>query len=338
MPLPSACRIARSADKALLRLLRLALPRHPPVSLPSQWKYLERLHAIKLNLPLVSGGLGLRTWTSLAHATHFASWAESSVRVLAIFNVLRLPLPSAVTDSIGHSVTTLSSTLHMPSDYWQMTSDRVRTKVQHELSERLDAAEIAEALSISKDPAVTAQFLGSLSPSMSLPFNSCLVPRFILDSLDTYALSYALAWHTMMPMFSPSTCLCKSSWDPLGPHAAPCPHLNSSNLLHNSVRDCFAGAARKCVATDPDARISYLLTEKHAKLATWIHEFYPLKPDAPIIINRHDPHHTPAPSLSPDIIISFTNDPLNPYFGDFVASSPSSANKLKHGEAAQVKL
>ena len=67
-----------------------------------------------------------------------------------------------------------------------------------------------------------------------------------------------------------------------------------------------------------------------------MHEFYPLKQDAPTIVQRNDPTRSPAPSLSPDILIAFAHDPLNPYFGDFVASSPSLVNKLKHTEAAQV--
>jgi hypothetical protein len=67
-----------------------------------------------------------------------------------------------------------------------------------------------------------------------------------------------------------------------------------------------------------------------------MHDFYPLKPNAPAILSRNDPSRTPAPSLSPDILVAFAHDPLNPYFGDFVASSPSLANKLKHTEAAQV--
>ncbi len=89
---------------------------------------------------------------------------------------------------------------------------------------------------------------------------------------------------------------------------------------------------------DPDAQVSYILTDKHAKSATWMHDFYPLKLDAPTITMRDDPLRRPAPSLSPDILIAFVNDPLNPYFGDFVAASPSLSNKLKHGEAAQVKF
>jgi hypothetical protein len=43
-----------------------------------------------------------------------------------------------------------------------------------------------------------------------------------------------------------------------------------------------------------------------------MHEFYPLKPLAPAIIHRSDPTRSPAPSLSPDILIAYVNDPLNP--------------------------
>jgi ribonuclease HI len=335
---PSACRIAHSADEAMHRLLNLTLPRHALPPLPAEWQYLHQMHAIKVNLPLVVGGLGLRSWSSLSSITHFASWVECAPRLLTLFCQLSLPLPLPILNDIGSSVSGLSARFHMPADYWMMSADRVRTKVQHELTEQLDSAEISEALSITTDPAVTAHFQGSLTPSMSLPFNSCLVPRFLLDSLDNYAFSYALAWHSMMPLFSPSICTCTQAWDPLGLHASSCIHLNAYNLLHNSVRDCFAGAARKCIATDPDAQISYILTDKHAKSATWMHEFYPLKPDAPTITIRDDPLRRPAPSLSPDILIAFANDPLNPYFGDFVASSPSLSNKLKHGEAAQAKF
>jgi hypothetical protein len=69
-----------------------------------------------------------------------------------------------------------------------------------------------------------------------------------------------------------------------------------------------------------------------------MHEFYPLKPSAPVIHHEHGAHHAPAPSLSPDILIAFVNDPLNPYFGDFVTSSPSISNKLGHVEAAPDKF
>jgi ribonuclease HI len=333
---PSACLVAKTADAALRRLLRLALPRHPMPSLPPEWTHLERIHDIKLNLPLVKGGLGLRSWSSLLEAAHFSSWIESGPRLLQLFALLQLPIPPPILIQIGNSVSFLSSRFDMPQDFWSLHATRVRTKVQHEITEMLDEADIAEASSLSHDPAVNAQFLGSITPSMSLPFNSCLVPRHILDRLDVYDFSYALAWHTMLPLFQPSLCSCSKMWDPLGLHAATCLHLNAYNLLHNSVRDCFAGAARSRIAKDPHAQVAYLITDKHAKSATWMHEYYPLKPHAPTIIHRNDPTHTPAPSLSPDILIAYVNDPLNPYFGDFVASSPSLVNKLRHTEAAQV--
>ena len=142
----------------------------------------------------------------------------------------------------------------------------------------------------------------------------------------------------MLPLFPPSLCRCQQSWDPLGLHAASCIHLNAYNLLHNAVRDCFAGAARKCVSKDPGSQVSYILTDKFAKSATWMHHFFPLKPDAPAVLLKDDPQRRPAPSLSPDILIAFNNDPLHPYFGDFVASSPSATNRLRHGEAAQLKF
>jgi hypothetical protein len=334
---PSAILIANAADDALKRLLHLALPRHPLPSLPPEWAYLTRIHDIKLNLPLVKGGLGLRSWTSLVDVAHFSSWVESAPRILRLFQLLQMQLPPSITDAIGSSVALLSARFDMPANYWHISARRARYKVQHELTEQLDVAETAEALSIAKDPAVAAQFLGSSSPSMSMPFNSCLIPRSILDSLDNYSFAYALAGHTMLPLFPPSVCSCKRSWDPLGLHAAACVHLNDFNLLHNAVRDCFAGAARKCVSTDTVSQVSYILTDKFAKSATWIHGFYPLKANAPAILLKDDDHRRPAPSLSLDVIVAFNNDPLHPYFGDFVASSPSITNRLRHGEAAQVK-
>lgn len=336
LPPHSACHIAKAADAALRTLLRLVLPRHPLPTLPREWTYLERIHDIKLNLPLVKGGLGLRSWCSLLEATHFSSWIESGPCLFQLFDSLRLDVHPSILVQIGDSVSYLSSRFTMPDDFWRLDAKRYRNKVQHEITELLDDAEIAEASSLSHDPAINAQFRGSITPSMSLPFNSCLIPRHILDRLDTYNFSYALAWHTMMPLFQPSACSCSKLLDPLGLHAASCLHLNAYNLLHNSVRDCFAGAARARVAKDPHSQVAYILTDKHAKSATWMHEFYPLKQHAPAVIHRNDPTRTPAPSLSPDILIAFTNDPLNPYFGDFVAASPSTVNKLKHKEAAQV--
>jgi hypothetical protein len=338
LPPPSAILIAKAADDALKRLLQLTLPKHNLPPLPSEWTYLLRIHDIKLNLPLAKGGLGLRSWTSLLDVAHFSSWAESSPRILQLLQLLHIPLHPSIANAIGSNVSRLSSRFTMPEGYWQISASHARFKIQHELTEQLDAAEIAEALSLSTDPAVAAQFLGSVSPSMSLPFNSCLAPRFVLDTLDDYPFSYALAWHTMLPLFEPSDCKCGQRWDPLGLHAAACYCLNAYNLLHNSVRDCFAGAARKCVSKDPLSQVSYILTDKFAKSATWMQEFYPLKPGAPAILLKDDPQRRPAPSLSPDILIAFNNDPLHPYFGDFVASSPSTTNRLKHGEAAQLKF
>jgi len=122
----------------------------------------------------------------------------------------------------------------------------------------------------------------------------------------------------------------------LGLHAAMCTKLNAYNVLHNAVRDCFAGAARSAVRDDTNSNVSFILTDTLAKSATWIHSYYPLKETAPPIRDRLDASARPAPSLSPDIVISFSNDPFNPYFGDFVASSPSLRNNCKHGEAAQI--
>jgi hypothetical protein len=114
-----------------------------------------------------------------------------------------------------------------------------------------------------------------------------------------------------------------------------CTKLNAYNLIHNSVRDCFAGAARSVIRDDLDSNVAFILTDAHAKSATYINEFYPLKADAPNIKDRSNSSARSAPSLSPDILISFNNNPLNPYFGDFVASSPSLVNNKVHGEAAQ---
>lgn len=330
----SAGRVAVAADAALMRLLNLILPRHNLPRLPDEWLHLNRIHEIKVSLPLVQGGIGLRSWHSLRHIVHFSSWIEAGPRILSFIGIIGRSLPPSISREIGESVAALSSRFEVPSRYWHMDAEKPRRKVQHELTGMLDAAEVEEASSLSHDPAVKAQFLGSSSPSMSLIFNTCLIPRYILDSLDNYSFSYALAWHVMKPLFPVFQCPCKQTWDPLGLHAAMCTKLNAYNLLHNSVRDCFAGAARSIVRDDSDANVAFILTDTHAKSATWMHHYYPLKASAPLIRNKADPTSRPSPSLSPDILISFLNDPHNPYFGDFVASSPSLANGKRHGEAA----
>ena len=331
----SAGRVAVAADEALARLIALVLPRHNTPPLHQEWLHLKRMHAIKLALPVVKGGLALRSWTSLQHITHFSSWIESGPRILKLVAMLGLSLPLSISNDIGNSVAHLSATFDAPPEYWHMDGEKPRHKVQHELTDWLDAVEIAEASNLSHDPAVNAQFIGSCTPAMSMPFNCTLVPRYILDSLDNYAFSYALAWHVMMPLFPVFQCPCKQTWDPLGLHAAMCTKLNAYNLIHNSVRDCFAGAARSVIRDDSDSNVAFILTDAHAKSATYIHDFYPLKADAPSIKDRANPADRSAPSLSPDILISFNNNPLNPYFGDFVASSPSLVNNKVHGEAAQ---
>ena len=147
----SAILIANAADVALRRLLHLTLPSHPIPTLPAEWSYLTRVHEIKLNLPLVKGGLGLRSWTSLLEVTHFSSWVESAPRILQLFELLHLPLPTVITDSIGTSVASLSSRFAMPDDYWHLSATRARYKVQHELTTQLDDAEIHEALVLCQD-------------------------------------------------------------------------------------------------------------------------------------------------------------------------------------------
>ena len=122
------------------------------------------MHSIKINLPLVAGGLALRSWSSLASIAHFSSWVECAPRLLELFRQLSLPLPLCILNGIGSSVSDLSARFHMPEDYWSMSAERVRTKVQHELTEQLDATEIAEAMSISVDPSVTCLLYTSPSP------------------------------------------------------------------------------------------------------------------------------------------------------------------------------
>jgi hypothetical protein len=60
----------------------------------------------------------------------------------------------------------------------------------------------------------------------------------------------------------------------------------------------------------------------------------PPKDSSPLIIDRESKRQ--LPSLSPDILVSFSNDPLRPYFGDFVASSPSTRVGTVHGRASQI--
>jgi len=331
-----ACRVAKAADEALSRLLHLVLPYHPPLELLPLWQHLFRLHAIKIALPVIKGGLGLRPWLSLTEIAHFSSWVESGPRVLLLLSFFNRSMPPVITQELGASVAFLSSRFAPEADgYWQLHPKKCRHKTQHELTEWIDNADIAEGSSLSHDPAVNAQFIGSCSPAMCLPFNSSAVPRHILDTLNETHFKYALAWHTMQPLFPASQCACRTSFiDPLGLHFLYCNKFNGRNLLHNSVRDCFAAVGRKIASDSLISNIVFQKTDAVAKSATYIHHYYPLKDSAPPIVDHKLTHH--APSLSPDMIVAFSNAPHRPYFLDFVASSPSLSKKTRHGEAAQI--
>jgi hypothetical protein len=121
--------------------------------------------------------------------------------------------------------------------------------------------------------------------------------------------------------------------DPLGLHALYCNKFNGRNLLHNSVRDCFAAVGRKIASDSPTSNIIFQKTDAVSKAATYINEWYPLKPDAPPITDTKLQRR--VPSLSPDLIVAFANAPHRPYFVDFVAASPSLSTKTRHAEAAQ---
>jgi hypothetical protein len=101
---PAASRIAIAADSALSQLLSLVLPHHTLFTLPSVWSHLKIIHNIKVSLALKKGGLGLRTWTSLRHITHFSSWAEAGPRILLLMTSLDFSLPASILHDIGDSV------------------------------------------------------------------------------------------------------------------------------------------------------------------------------------------------------------------------------------------
>ena len=241
-----------------------------------------------------------------------------------------------VSRTLGATVAFLSARFAPEDDrYWHLHPKKCRSKTQHELTDWLDQADIAEGSALSHDPAVNAQFIGSCSPAMCLPFNSSAMPRHILDNLDETLFKYALAWHSMQPLFPPFQCPCKTAFmDPLGLHALYCNKLNGRNLLHNSVRDCFAAVGRKIAADAPVSNIVFQKTDAVAKSATYIHQWYSLKATAPPIIDTKLKRQ--VPSLSPDLLVAFQNASHRPYFLDFVAASPSLSKNTRHGEAAQV--
>ena len=336
----AASRVALAADSALLQLLSLVLPHHPPFTLPTLWSHLKTLHTIKLALPLKKGGLGMRSWSSLRHITHFSSWAEAGPRCLLLMASLNFTLPDSIARDIGDSVSSLHHRLKNPSSFWQVGTAVKRFKLQHVLTNQLDDYETLLGSSLSHDPAVNAQFIGSCLPHMCLPFNASAVPRSDLHGCDESLFPYALAFHTLMPLFPPALCECGEHVDPLGLHYASCIRINSRNLLHNALRDCFYGSLHRILRDLPVHNAALLVSDKLSKSSTYINHWYPLKENAPTIRERQIPYGSRpsliAPSKSPDILVAFFNAPHRPLFGDFVFASPRASDKTTHSQAAQV--
>jgi hypothetical protein len=336
----SASRVAAAADATLLQLLTLLLPHHPPSPLPPSWAHLKTIHDIKISLPLKRGGIGLRSWESLRHITHFASWAEAGSRSHLLMSRLGFTLPRSIQLDIGDSVSALSRQLQNPPDFWTFGAPTKRFKVQHHLTAQLDNLDFTRASSLSHDPSVNAQFLGSCLPHMCLPFNTAFVPLSDIYESDDLLFSYSLAFHSMMPLFPVHICACGDQVDPLGLHFAMCNKLNARNLLHNALRDCFFGALRRFVSNTPNHNVALLVSDKFSKASTYIHSYYPRKDTAPPILERQ-PLHTKlppriAPSKSPDILVVYADAPLRPMFVDFVFSSPRATDNTVHTQAAQI--
>lgn len=132
--------------------------------------------------------------------------------------------------------------------------------------------------------------------------------------------------------------MCGEQVDPLGLHFGSCFKVNARNLLHNAVRDCLCGAARHIVKDLPTHNVAFIKSDSIAKSSTYIHPWYPRKPSAPPIRERPRSFAASvrtAPSKSPDVLISFLDEPHRPIFGDFVFSSPSPRDNTRHSEAAQ---
>ena len=337
---PAASRVALAADSTMLQLLSLIVPHHPPFTLPHIWSHLKTLHDIKLSLPLKRGGLGLRSWSSLRHITHFSSWVEAGPRALLLMTRLNFTLPASIARDIGDSVSSLSVRLKNPQSFWQFGTAVKRFKIQHVLTEQLDDHEILVGSSLSHDPAVNAQFIGSCLPHMCLPFNASAIPRSDLNGCDESLFPYAIAFHTLLPLFPPALCECGEHVDPLGLHYASCIKINARNLLHNALRDCVYGSLHRIVRDLPAHNAALLASDKLSKSSTYIHHWYPLKDNAPVIHERQAPYGVRpllvAPSKSPDILVAFFNAPHKPLFGDFVFSSPRASDKTTHSQAAQV--
>jgi hypothetical protein len=335
----AACRVALAADAAAHRLLKLTLPHHPGFTLPPLWDHLTTVHAIKLSLPLKKGGLGMRSWHSLQHICHFSSWAEAGPRITLFLERMSASLPSPIADAIGQSVSALRYRLDNPPNFWEVGNNIKRFKLQHHLTDQLDHADFILGSTLSHDPAVNAQFIGSCLPHMCLSFNAPAVPRADLLACNEDLFPYALAFHSMMPLFPLDICACGDHVDPLGLHFASCLKLNARNLLHNALRDCFCGAVRHIVSDTRDHNVAFIKSDSISKSATYIHAWYPRRMSAPPIFERQrlsTSNPRVAPSKSPDILIAFLDEPHRPLFGDFVFASPSARDKTRHSQAANI--
>ncbi len=282
----------------------------------------------------------MRSWSSLRHITHFSSWAEAGPRALLLMTRLNFTLPDSIAHDIGDSVSALHHRLKNPPSFWQFGTAVKRFKLQHVLTQQLDDFETKLGSSLSHDPSVNAQFIGSCLPHMCLPFNASAVPRSDLHGCDESLFPYALAFHTLMPLFPPAFCECNEFVDPLGLHYASCIKVNARNLLHNALRDCFYGSLHRIVRDLPAHNVAHLISDKISKASTYIHHWYPLKVTAPTIQEHRPPYNNrsvlPAPSKSPDILVSFVDAPHKPLFGDFVFASPRASDKTTHSQAAQI--
>jgi hypothetical protein len=71
----------------------------------------------------------------------------------------------------------LQNRLKNPSSFWIFGSPVKRFKLQHLLTQQLDDYDTTFGSSLSHDPAVNAQFIGSCLPHMCLPFNASAIPE-----------------------------------------------------------------------------------------------------------------------------------------------------------------
>ncbi len=112
------------------------------------------------------------------------------------------------------------------------------------LTQQLHDYDTTFGSSLSHDPAVNAQFIGSCLPHTCLTFNASAIPRTDLYKCDESTFPYALAFHSMMPLFPPSVCQCGEHVETLGLHYASCIKINARSLLHNALHVVNVGPLR----------------------------------------------------------------------------------------------